>query len=557
MKAPRAGALAVLLTFLAACTRDGGAPSDRPILVEATDLVGVAAPSPWPDGQFNIPEITASGVALLDVEGDGDLDIYLICHPPPGSPGAPAPNRLFRQEMPGRFVEVPGAAGLDDGGYGNGAAVGDADGDGDIDVYVCNLGKDSLHLNRGNGTFVDGTRISGIVEDGWSTAAAFLDHDRDGDLDLYVVHYLADDPTLVCRTRQGERRDYCGPARFQSVADRLYRNEGGGRFIDVSVQSGIVQARAGLAVACADVTGDGWVDIYVANDRQPNTLHVNRRDGTFADEALERGAALSGLGEPEASMGVAIGDVNGDSFLDILVTNLVGETSTLYLASQPGTFEDSSASAGLGAATLELTSWGCGFADLDNDGDLDLPLMNGKIARGAVPPGAALGPFWNDYAERNSLFINEGGRFIDASRRAGTFASEPGLHRALAFGDWDRDGDVDFVTSDLSNRLRLFRNDAPAGNHWLRVRALTGNRDALGALVRIEAGGIRQVRPLITSYSYAASSEPVAHFGLGLARKVDVLEVAWPDGTVERFPPQDVDRLVLLREGEGVAVQGK
>jgi hypothetical protein len=448
-------------------------------------------------------------------------------------------------------VAAPGEGGLGDPGYGNGAAVGDVDGDGDVDVYVANVGRDSLFLNGGSGVFQNTTERSGIRDEAWSSAAVFLDHDRDGDLDLYVVHYVVIDPTRVCRPRADAPREYCGPGRYQSVPDTLYRNRGDGTFEDVSKAAGIVHSRAGLGVVCADLTGDGWVDIYVANDRQPNLLYVNRRDGTFADEALERGLALSGAGNVEASMGVALGDVNADSAIDILVTNLAGETATLYIGSPRWMFEDHSTAAGLGAATLKSTGWGCGFADLDNDGDLDLPIVNGRIERGAVHPGASLGPFWSAYAEPNQLFLNDGtGKFTEAARRGGPFTSGTELGRALAFGDLDGDGDLDLVTASLSDRLRIFRNDAPA-RHWLRVRAVTGKRDALGAVVTLEVGGTRRSRHVLSAYSYAAASEAVAHFGLGESPEVSLLEVSWPDGAIERFPPPRVDRLVTVRRGEG------
>jgi hypothetical protein len=430
--------------------------------------------------------------------------------------------------------------------------VGDVEGDGDLDVYVANVGRDTLYLNAGGGKFTDSTERSGIRDEEWTSAAAFLDHDRDGDLDLYVVHYVVNDPSRVCRPGADAPREYCGPGRYRSVPDRLHANRGDGVFEDVSRAAGIIHARAGLGVVCADLTGDGWVDIYVANDRQPNLLWVNRRNGTFADEALEKGLALSGSGDPEASMGVALGDVNADRAIDLVVTNLAGETATLYLGSPRGTFEDRSTAAGIGAATLHATGWGCGFADLDNDGDLDLPVVNGRVQRGHVHRAAALGAFWNDYAEPNQLFLNDGtGKFTDESARGGPFTSEVDLGRALAFGDLDGDGDIDLVMSGLSDRLRILRNDSPPGRHWLRVRALVGKRDALGAVVTVEAGGVRRSRHILSTYSYAAASEMVAHFGLGGAAQVSVLEVAWPDGTVERFPPPPVDRLVTVRRGEG------
>ena len=531
----------------------GPAGKDAPLLADVTAASGIPEPAgAWPDGRYRIHEITASGLALFDADGDGDLDALVVCHPPPGNPDAPAPDRLFRNGSGMRFEEVPGAAGLADPGHGNGAAVGDVENDGDLDVFVCNLGKDSLYRNAGDGSFANATGGSGIDENGWTSGAAFLDYDRDGDLDLYVVHYVVDDPTRICRPGRDEKQEYCGPARYESVADALYRNEGEAKFTDVSRAAGIVVPRAGLAVACLDLTSDGWVDILVANDRQPNLLYVNRTDGTFVDEGMERGVALSGGGDTEASMGIAPGDVNADGRLDLLVTALERETATLYLGADGGAFVDRSAPAGLGGSTLARTSWGACFLDLENDGDLDLALTNGRIARGPAPPGVNLGAFWNEYAETNQLFLNDGkGRFSEAVKQGGGFTAEPGTWRALAAGDLDGDGDVDLAAADLANRLRLFRNDAPRHHHWLRVRAVTGKRDALGATVAIESDGRRQVRPILAASSYASSSEPIAHFGLGNAAAASSVEVTWPDGKTERFAVPEIDRTITVRQGEG------
>ncbi|MCI0637038.1 MAG: CRTAC1 family protein, partial [Actinobacteria bacterium] len=411
-----------------------------------------------------------------------------------------------------------------------------------------------LYVNLGDGTFVNRTAEAGIHDTAWSSSASFLDYDRDGDLDLYVCHYLVDDPSRICRPGLGESRDYCGPSRYQGVADTLYRNEGDGRFVDISAAAGIEQAWPGFGVVCVDLTGDGWVDIYVANDKRPNQLYVNRRNGTFVEEGMERGVALNGAGDAEASMGVATGDVNSDGFLDLFVTNLVDETNTLYLSSKDGSvFFDRSASSGLGGPSLKFTGWGCGILDLDHDGDLDVLTVNGRVARGPVHPEADVGSFWNDYAEPNQVFLGDAaGRFMDARHLGGAFTSRVESSRALAFGDLDRDGDIDLVTSDVGNFLRIFLNDAPPPeHHWLGVRALVGERDALGALVTIEAAGRRQIRPIVSAYSFAAASEPVARFGLGTATTVDHLEVLWPDGRLERFAPSSVDRLVTLRQGEG------
>ena len=549
-------AACVVAAALTGCGKGRQEGRGRPLLVDVTAAVGLdAAPVAWPAGRYQIPEISAGGIALFDYDGDGDPDIYQVCHPPPDRPRTPAPNRLYQQQQDGTFTRVLGAAGLADAGYSSGVAVGDVDGDGDPDVYVTNLERDTLYLNNGNGTFTDATTAAGIRGDEWSSCAAFFDYDRDGDLDLFVTHYLVDDPTRVCRPSLEEPRDYCGPARYQGVADTLYRGEGDGSFVDVTASAGIGQARPGFAVVCVDLTGDDWVDIYVANDKQPNQLYVNQRDGTFVEKGTTLGVALNGRGDTEASMGVAVGDVNADGKLDLFMTHLVDETNTLYVNSGGSEgFYDRSASSGLGGVSLRFTGWGCGFVDLDHDGDLDLVAVNGRVARGPVHPRADVGGFWNDYAEPNQVFLNAGGgHFTHGSERAGEFASRVEVSRSLAFGDLDRDGDVDLVVSNVDNSLRVLHNEAPpAGHHWLRLRAVSGKRDALGALVTVASGGVKQVRPLISAYSFACANEAVVHFGLGRATKVDSIEVRWPDGKVERFAPTGVDRLVTIRQGAGL-----
>jgi hypothetical protein len=548
--------LAVLLN---SCSKEPAGSGDPEPSTESSSIFteipvagGGSESFDWPAGTYRIPEITAAGLAVFDADGDGDLDIYQLCHPPPGSTTAPAPNRLFRQTAPGRFELVPGALGLDDPGYGNGVAVGDIDGDGVLDVYVANYGLDALYRGRGDGSYENVTARSGIRGDAWSTGAVFFDYDRDGDEDLWVVHYLIDDPAKVCRVDLTSEQDYCGPVRYSSEADTLYRNDGG-VLVDVSRSAGITQARAGLAVAVFDANRDGWLDVYVANDNQPNQLWIASGQGKFRDEALERGVAVSGLGEPQASMGIAVADVNGDHELDLFLSHLVGETSTLYLSRRVGYWEDRSAASGIGARTLRSTAWGCGAIDLDHDGDLDIVAVNGRIARADVDPSAALSAFWNPYAERNQLFLGDGkGRFEEAKTRGGTFTSRPEATRALSYGDFDSDGDIDLVTSDVANRLRVFRNDAPtAGTHWLRVRAVVREAAAVGAVVRIIAGETSLLRLIARTSSYASVVDPVAHFGLGARSSIDRIELTWVDGSRELFAGGAVDREVTCRRGEG------
>ena len=365
-----------------------------------------------------------------------------------------------------------------------------------------------------------------------------------------------DNPERICRTSLEEKRDYCGPNKFQGVRDSLYRNEGNGRFSNVTVEAGISRALPGFGVICFDLTGDGWVDIYVANDLKPNQLWVNRRDGTFTDEALARGLALNGAGKEEAGMGVALGDADGDGRLDLFITHLADQTHTLYAAAETGsglTYRDRSASSGIGAKTLPMTGWGCGFLDLENDGDLDLVIAHGRVARGPVSPAADCGAFWNDYAESNQLFLNRGnGKYSLEKNRAGRFSSRAEVSRGIAFADIDDDGDTDLLQSNLGEGMRLFRNEAQGSdNHWLRVRALIGPRDDLGALVTLETGKRTLKRPVLSSFSFACASDASVHFGLEKNKPIDSITVRWSDGSLESFTADGVDRLLVLSKGEG------
>ncbi len=501
------------------------------------------------------PEITAGGVALFDFDGDGRLDIYQVCHCPAGSFTEPAPNRLFRQLPDGTFREVADAAGLADPGYGHGVAVGDVDNDGDLDVCVANYGPNAFYMNNGDGTFTNATEAVGLSGDQWSSSAGFLDYDRDGYLDLYVVNFAIFDSERVCGIRKNSTlRDFCGPHVFTGVTDVLYHNNGDGTFTDVSEEAGITQPGRGWGLACADFTGDGWCDVYIANDEEPAQLWVNQQDGTFEDEAVFRLCAFNALGQVEAGMGLAVGDVDNDGRLDLLKTHFAGETNTLYLsAGSDDFFTDGTAAAHMAEVDRPYTGWGCGFLDFDHDGDLDVVIANGRVTRGPIHPSSDHGPFWNPFAEPSLLFENDGAaRFLNVSQRAGRFGSKPLLARGLAFGDIDNNGDLDLVVQNLDNTLRVYRNDAPApGSHWLLVRAMTGPRDAYGALITIDAAGKRLTRLAHATYSYLASNDPRAHFGLGSIDHVDVLEVLWPSSRRERFAVGGVDREIVIQEGEG------
>ncbi len=516
-----------------------------------------------PVGRYFMPQIMGSGAALLDFDGDGIFDLYLVHN---DGPGSSARNRLYRGLPGGHFQDVSAGSGLDVAGYGMGVAAGDVDNDGRVDVYLSQFGGGRLFGNRGEGHFEDVTRAAGVEHPGWGTSAAFFDYDRDGWLDLVVVHYLDYDSSRACAD-DGGRPDYCHPSRFAGTAARLFRNKGRGPdgrwrgFEDVTASAGLAEPGPGLGVLCADFTGDGWPDVFVANDARPNRLWVNQHDGTFADEALLRGVACNGLGNAQANMGVALADVDGDGRLDLFCTHLTEETHALWCQTAPGLFLDRTAASGLAAPRWRGTGFGTILADFDHDGAPDLAVVNGRVARGRAAAVPGLDPFWHRYAERNQLFANDGsGRFRDISESNTSFCGSAAVSRGLVWGDLDGDGAVDLLVTTVAGPARLFRNVAPGRGHWLLVRARLrvgpdAYRDAHGALVTIGAGGSRRVGLVNPGQSYLCSGDPRVHFGLGAARQVDEVRIDWPDGTAEVFAGAEADRVLILTHGEGRKVQ--
>lgn len=518
-------------------------------------------------GEYYFPEIMGAGVALLDYDDDGDLDVFCVQSgfldkskgredsifplPSDWKPGC----RLFRNRWAetGRleFVDVTAASGITYEGYGMGAAVGDYDNDGKADLYVTGFRQNALYRNQGNGAFRDVTAQAGVQDGRWSVSAAFVDYDADGLLDLAVVNYVdfAVAKNRICYSAAGER-DYCAPSTYRGTASRLFRNLGGGRFKDVSAESGIGSAIGpGLGVACADVNGDRRIDLFIANDAAPNHLWLNQGGGRFIESALASGVAMNADGQPRGNMGIAMGDFANDGTEAICVTHIIQEGVSFYRADSSGAYRDAAAETGLLAATTEFTGFGTDWLDYDNDGFLDLFIANGAVKRGDGHSDS------NPFAQTNQLFRNEGGaRLVDISKHAGTAFARAEVGRGAALGDMDNDGGIDVVVSNNNGPVRLLRNIAPSRGNWFSVRlvGVKANRMGLGARVGVTLpGGITIWRRCHTDGSYAGASDSRVHFGLAKAKRVQSVTVQWPGGLEEKWPGVDANRVATLRQGSG------
>lgn len=568
-------------------------------------------------GQLYFPEMMGQGGALLDYDGDGDLDVYCVqgvmlgpgktladALVPPRGP-LPPRGRLYRNDLAVtaggarslRFTDVTEASGIDARGYGMGVATGDFDNDGRPDLFLANYGPDQLLRNQGPDaagrvTFRDVTASAGGSDPLWSAGGSFVDFDRDGWLDLYVVNYvdfpLAGNPSCYAVT---SRRDYCGPADFPGVPDRLWRNRGKNAagevtFEDVTARAGIDLRAAGpgLGVVAFDADGDAWPDLYVADDGTPNRLWLNRRDGTFADEAPLAGVAVNRAGRAEASMGVAAGDFDADGDEDLFLTHLDGETNTLYANDGAGLFEDRTVETGLAQGSLPFTSFGTSWLDYDNDGWLDLFIASGAVriqealARGGDPfPLAQTNQVYRNLGSDQrplqrateqvaepitglrNLGREKGGgrvRFAEVTAEAGAVFRQPAVGRGAAFGDVDNDGDTDVVVFNNNGPVRLLLNQVGEERAWLGLILLEKNgRDALGARVEVlRTGAATLVRRAHTDGSYASASDPRVLVGLGDGSQVTAVRVRWPDGGQELFPPSPAGSYTTLRQGTGVPI---
>lgn len=527
-----------------------------------------------------IIDAPGSGVALVDYDNDGWLDIYFVNGSTRAAmKGQEAPPRaaLFHNNHDGTFTDATDKAGVANERWGFGVAVADYDNDGWPDIYVTNYGKNRLYHNNRDGTFTDVAEKAGVALGGWSTGPTWGDYDRDGLLDLFVpgyVNYSIDRPVLAgkggvpegaCQYRGVDV--FCGPLGLIGEPDHLFHNNGDGTFTDVSVKAGVSDphGRYGFASVFVDLDDDGWPDLAVANDSSSNFLYRNRHDGSFEDVSYMSGFAVSEEGRAQASMGIGVGDYNRDGKLDLFITTFSDDNKTLYRNEGEMGFTDVSYRVGLGNPTIPFLSWGAGFLDFDNDGLLDI-----FVANGHVYPVADKTDWGTTYAQRPLLFHNvKGKKFDEVPAATGSGLATIVSARGAAFGDIFNDGHIDVVLNDMDSQPTLLRNVVDNGNHWLEMRLLTAAarsasgasgvsaaaklaRDAIGATAFLTSGGVRQRADVFSGGSYGSSSDPRLHFGLGSASKVEKLEIRWPDGVVEQVPVPVVDRIITTTEGKGL-----
>lgn len=550
----------------------GGFVKSGPVIFQ--DIAAKAGLTRWrhamgtPEKNY-ILETTGSGVGLIDYDNDGWLDIYLVNGATAEALAGkkPAPHAaLFHNNHDGTFTEVAAQAGVTNDRWGFGVAVGDYDNDGWPDLYVTNFGKNRLYHNNHDGTFTDVAEKAGVTLGNWSTGATWGDYDGDGLLDLFVpgyVHYdLAAQPEpgsnaisfSFCQFR-GEKV-MCGPHGLPGEPDHLFHNNGDGTFTDVSVKAGVADKAGyyGLSSVFADVNNDGLVDLMVANDSTPNYLYLNKGDGTFEDVSYPSGYALNKDGRETASMGIAIGDYRNNGLLDLYHTTFSDDYKPLYRNDGDANFTDVSYEESIAEVTVPFLGWGTAFLDYDNDGWKDLLSVNGHVYRQA--DRFAWGTTW---AERPLLFRNlSGKKFGLVPAVEGTGLAEVMTSRGMAVGDLFNDGRVDAVVNNLDAVPALLRNVAEQSNHWIAFRLVGGAkspRDAIGATIYVTANGMRQRGDVYSGGSYASSSDPRPHFGLGGATKVEKVEIRWPSGVKEEVVPGGVDQIFTVVEGKGIQAE--
>ena len=499
-------------------------------------------------------ETMGSGVCLLDYDNDGDLDIYFAQGASlPGWKGSKELiNRLF-QNNGGEWSDVTKKAGVGDPSYSIGCACGDVDNDGDIDLYVTNFGNDTFYRNEGNGTYFEATQSTGLNNIEWGSSAAFFDGDLDGWLDLYVANYVeyTVDKNPWCGDQHSDRRAYCDPDVFKGISDKFFHNNGDGTFTDWTDKSGIGKNQGkGLGVVPGDYDNDGDMDFYVANDKVMNLLYNNNGKAVFSEEALFSGVGYNENGRAEAGMGVDFGDINQDGWLDLFVTNFSGESNTLYLNDQNGSFTDKTFSFGLGQPSLDLLGFGTKFVDFNLDGWLDIFIVNGHVIDNIAEFNKGY-----THAQKKQLFLNQTDGTFKELENAGDIRNKS-VGRGAAFGDIDNDGDMDIVISNNNNNSNLLINLSKPGNNWINVEleGVTCNRDAIGSKLELQSKSGTQVAWVNPGASYLASNDKRILFGLSKDMYVDNLIIHWPDGLKESFNNLEVNLFYHIRQGSGISI---
>lgn len=525
-------------------------------LTDITDAVGIQIRHNAGDNAvYEFPRSMGSGIAWMHADSDNRLDLLLVQGGDLSELNVVHPvATLLRQTEEGKLEDITSQSNLLGTGYGMGIAIGDVDRDGDEDIYLTKYGPDQLFLNDGQGHFTDITEEAGVSNLRWSTAAAMIDVNDDGWLDLVVVNYVDYFPGSFCADA-ASRQDFCGPMDFHGTPDRILLNrtqspKSAVRFEDVSGKSLIASMPGkGLGLVCRDFNSDGQTDLFIANDGEPNFLWI-QNEGVFSEEAVVRGVAVNRLGESEADMGTGLGDLNADGIPDLFVTHLSGEMNTVWTGNAEGYFVDSTTQLNAGISSLQATGFGTALNDLDHDGDMDILVVNGKVKRARFQASAS-SDFWSNYAESNLLLIQQDGRFNSLNDMPG-WSTQPRVSRGLATADIDDDGDMDFAVSNIGQKPQIFRNDFPKRGHWLIVEPLA-EQSANGVRIDVIANGRQLTAEILPHTSYLSSHEPVAHFGLGDCQKIDRVKIHWrkPDAFTEIFQSINVDCRVQLKKGSG------